>query len=180
MSLSHSSQHWTDTYIIRGFSLEIYFADFFPLTSFIEDQACGRMIRLHTSPLSSHLAIYEKKPRDKWISRGIIVYMEYQSVCPFVGIGSPLPLPACGYVFPIAGGGGNLDDWTGSLALYTLWMNTYCSRGGQGLYVASLPEHNSVSAEWLPQSTSCIKRWEFTCSHGTAKNLFLGSRACNL
>ncbi len=64
----------------------------------------------------------------------IIVHIEYQNVCPFVGIGSPLPprqqasvspplgpkgggatLP-CGW----GGGGPNSDDWKESLALCIL------------------------------------------------------------
>jgi hypothetical protein len=34
--------------------------------------------------------------------RGIILYLGYQSVCPFVRIGSPRPLPASEYVPPKA------------------------------------------------------------------------------
>ncbi len=38
--------------------------------------------------------------------RGIIVYIEYQSVCPFVGIGSPTPSPASECVSPLGLKGG--------------------------------------------------------------------------
>jgi hypothetical protein len=38
----------------------------------------------------------KKKSRDaeERKHRGIIVYLEYKSVCPIVGIGSPTPYPA--------------------------------------------------------------------------------------
>ncbi len=55
--------------------------------------------------------------------RGIIVYIEYQSVCPFVGFGSPT---GEGEQHSLAGEGvegPNSDDWTASLALCCiLWV----------------------------------------------------------
>ncbi len=39
--------------------------------------------------------------------RGIIVYIEYQIVCPFVGIGSPTPSPASQCVSPLGPKGGS-------------------------------------------------------------------------
>jgi hypothetical protein len=57
--------------------------------------------------------------------RGIIPYLEYQSFCPFVRIGSPrplslLPLGTGGWQHSLAGegaGGANSYDWRESLAL---------------------------------------------------------------
>ncbi len=39
--------------------------------------------------------------------RRIIVYIEYQSVCPFVGIGSPTPTPTSQCVSPLGPKGGD-------------------------------------------------------------------------
>ncbi len=66
--------------------------------------------------------------------RGILVYLEYQSICPIVRIGSPHPLTrkrACLPLGPEGGGeqhslaakgvgGLNSDDWIESLALCIL------------------------------------------------------------
>jgi hypothetical protein len=49
--------------------------------------------------------------------RGIILYLEYQSVCPFVRIGSPWPQPPHpqASVSPLGTGGATLDSgWKGA------------------------------------------------------------------
>jgi hypothetical protein len=69
-------------------------------------------------------------------SRGIIVYIEYQSVCPFVGIGSPSPPPqrVCLPPLNLKGRGATLprvkdnsDYWKESLALCILCDNKQLS-----------------------------------------------------
>ncbi len=66
--------------------------------------------------------------------RGIIAYIEYQSVCSFVGFGSPPPTasvsppldPKVGKQHSLAGEGiwrPNSDDWTESLALCILCVS---------------------------------------------------------
>jgi hypothetical protein len=69
--------------------------------------------------------------------RGIIVYIEYQSVCPFVGIGSPPPPPPQASVSPLLdpkGGwsntrlrmrGPNSGKYTESLALFIFCEASY-------------------------------------------------------
>ncbi len=56
--------------------------------------------------------------------RGFIIYLECQSVCPFIGTGSPNLSLASEYNFSLAGegvgGGPNSDDWIKSLALCIL------------------------------------------------------------
>ncbi len=71
--------------------------------------------------------------------RGIILYLEYHSVCPFVRIGSAHPPPAseCVPPFNLRGGqhspagegmgGPNSDDWRESLALCLLYDFSCCS-----------------------------------------------------
>ncbi len=68
--------------------------------------------------------------------RGIIRYIEYQSVCPFVGFGSPHPLTRKrvelpprsqlgGYTHFLAGkrnGGPNADEGTDTLVLYVYYI----------------------------------------------------------
>ena len=65
--------------------------------------------------------------------RGIIVYIEYQSVCPFIGIGSPTLSPASQCVSPLGpkGGGATLEgaqfrqiDRKPGI-LYILWGKLY-------------------------------------------------------
>jgi hypothetical protein len=66
----------------------------------------------------SHLSIAQGA-----ICRGITVYTEYQSVCPFVGLGFPTPSPASKSFCGRGGGGtqfGRLDRKPGTL--YTLWL----------------------------------------------------------
>jgi hypothetical protein len=85
------------------------------------------------------------------VQLGIIVYLEYHSVCPIVGIRSPKPFPrkrvclprkrvclppwtqrgatlSCGCTVM----GLNSDDWTVRLALCTLCDNPYYLRGFVG------------------------------------------------
>jgi hypothetical protein len=69
--------------------------------------------------------------------RGIILYLEYQSVCPPVRIGSANPRFRKLVCLPRNGGGGqhspagegmgghNSDDWRESLALCLLWDDCY-------------------------------------------------------
>jgi hypothetical protein len=70
--------------------------------------------------------------------RKIIVYIEYQSVCPFVGIEPPhlrsrkrVCLPPCTEKGGATLGGPNSDDWTESLGLcirtYTLDTERVCT-----------------------------------------------------
>jgi hypothetical protein len=55
---------------------------------------------------------------------GIILYLEYHSVCPFVELAPPAPSPASECVPPLlageGAGGANSDDWRESLALCIL------------------------------------------------------------
>jgi hypothetical protein len=75
---------------------------------------------------------------------GIILYLEYQSVCPFVRIGPPSPSPESECVLPPPkpkGGGGrhslggegenvaNSDDWRESLVLCILCVRFISSMG---------------------------------------------------
>ncbi len=65
------------------------------------------------------------------------MYIKYQNVCPFVGIGSPSPFPASECVSPLDPkversntpgedvGVPNSDDWKESLALCTLRVYHY-------------------------------------------------------
>jgi hypothetical protein len=52
----------------------------------------------------------------------IHIYLEYHSVCPLVGIGTPHPLTDCAPPLNQGGGGGGThsDDWRKSLALCLL------------------------------------------------------------
>jgi hypothetical protein len=59
------------------------------------------------------LAIFPSPSRDV---TNLFYSVKYQSVCPFVRIGSPTPSPARATV-TYRGGGLNSDDWTESLTL---------------------------------------------------------------
>ncbi len=92
-----------------------------------------------------------------------VVYLEYQSVCPIVGIGYPTPSLASEYVSPLrpkgggntllGGGGGEgkaySDDWIESLALCIL-----CETSQLGQYllfsvVFTLPPLRHHRSVWL-------------------------------
>jgi hypothetical protein len=90
----------------------------------------GRMLE---APVTGGTGDFTLGINAKFFNRkGIVVYLEYQSVCPFVGIGSPHPLPHKLVCLPprtqrgeeqhsLAGEGvvrPNSDDWKERLALY--------------------------------------------------------------
>ncbi len=77
-------------------------------------------------------------PRQAMLAsrRGSIVYIEYQSVCPFVGMGSPTPSPASQCVSPLGPKGGEQHSFANEGAqfrqidrkpgtLYILWGKLY-------------------------------------------------------
>jgi hypothetical protein len=88
-------------------------------------------------------AFLQKRGGEGLIRRGIIVFIDYQSVCPFVGTGSPSPSPRKGVwtqregstlAYGLgSGGGANSDDWKKSLALCILYGLSQFQRHQEGL-----------------------------------------------
>jgi hypothetical protein len=84
------------------------------------DRRQSKNLRVSQSPVSGLICIV------LW-RRGIILYIEYQSVCPCVGIGSPHLLHRKRVCHPLGpkgwgsnSGGPNSEDWTESPALFIL------------------------------------------------------------